>query len=159
VTLTPFDICLLAVDGAETSDEVRCRILAECWAGLENFPAAVVGEPWTEAALATLATASGKVDRLRCACGSWTRHLGRLVAEGICKGKLRTRQTLLKTVPDTFHGVDRLGQRSGGRGCRAGGEPVEPAGERWSPALSGFYGREDMRRLWRSSKKTRGWCA
>src|SRR5439155_26663113 len=81
-TLTPFDLCFLAVDGADTADEVRCRLVAECWSGLENFPVAVVGEPWSEAALAQLATASGVVDPIALRVRLLDRHQGRLVAEG-----------------------------------------------------------------------------
>ena len=155
MALTPFDITVLAVDGAETSDEVRCRLLAECWSSLESFPAAVVGEPWTPAAFAALATASGTVEPIALRVRLLDRHQGRLVAEGAwAKGKLRTRQTLMPRVGHTVW----IGLAADAEVGAA--TPPEPRPsrrvERWSPKLDRFYDRADIRRLLQELKKDAG---
>jgi hypothetical protein len=153
--LTPFDLCVLAIDGAETSDEVRCRVLAECWSGLENFPAMVVGEPWTESALAQLATASGDIDPLALRARLLERHWGRLTAEGqLARGKLRVRQTLtLRTGQTCWIGL-------GAEAEFGAASPPERRSlrrvERWSPRLERFYGRDDIRRLLAELKQDTG---
>lgn len=155
IALTPFDICILAVEGAEASDEVRCRVLAECWSGLENFPAAVVGEPWSESALAQLATASGEVDPIALRVRLLDRHQGRLVAEGLwARGKLRTRQTLTPRAGQTCW----IGLAADGE-VGAASPPERRAlrqVERWSPRLERFYGRGDVQRLLAELKRDTG---
>jgi electron transfer flavoprotein alpha subunit len=155
VTLTPFDICMLAVDGAETSDEVRCLILGECWSALENFPAAVVGEPWAETALAHLATASGEVDPLALRVRLLDRHQGRLVAEGLAaRGKLRTRQTLTPTAGQTCW-IGLSAEAEVGAATPPERRPLRRV-ERWSPRLERFYGRGDIQRLLAELKQDTG---
>src|SRR5439155_14025849 len=146
VALTPFDLCLLAADGVETSDEVRCRVVAECWSGLENFPAALVAEPWAEAALAHLATASGVVDPVALRVRLLDRHQGRLVAEGSCLGgKLRTRQPLAPAAGQTVW-IGLAAEAEVGAATPPERRPSRRV-ERWSPRLERFYGRGDMQRL------------
>jgi electron transfer flavoprotein-quinone oxidoreductase len=153
--LTSFDICLLAADGAETSDEVRCRILAECWSGLENFPAAVVGEPWAEAGLAQLATASGEVDPIALRVRLLDRHQGRLVAEGLwARGKLRTRQTLTPRTGQTCW-IGLSAEAEVGAATPPERRPLRRV-ERWSPRLDRFYGRGDIQRLLAELKQDTG---
>jgi hypothetical protein len=161
--LTPLDICFLALDGAESSDEVRCRVLAECWSGLTNFPAAVVGEPWTEPALMTLATASGKVEPMALRVRSLDRQQGELVAEGVCaKGKLRTRQfiprsgeerRIIGSAGTVWFGL--TAEAEIGAAPPAQGKATRRI-ERWTPALERFYARDDMRRLLEDLKQAAG---
>jgi hypothetical protein len=154
-TITPFDICILAVDGAETSDEVRCRLVAECWSGLENFPAAVVGEPWTEACLAQLATASGEVDPLALHVRLLDRHQGRLVAEGLlARGKLRTRQALAPTMGQTCW-IGLSAEAEVGAATPPERRPLRHV-ERWAPRLERFYGRGDIQHLLAELKQDTG---
>jgi alkylation response protein AidB-like acyl-CoA dehydrogenase/flavin-dependent dehydrogenase/ferredoxin-like protein FixX len=154
-TLTPFDVCLLAVDGADASDEVRCRLVAECWSALENFPVAVVGEPWSEAALAHLATASGVVDPIALRVRLLDRHQGRLVAEGSCaKGKLRTRQTLAPAAGQSVW-IGLAGEAEVGAASPPERRPTRRV-ERWSPRLERFYGQADMQRLLQELKQDTG---
>jgi electron transfer flavoprotein-quinone oxidoreductase len=153
--LTPFDIGILAVDGVETSDEVRCRVLAECWSGLENFPAAVVAEPWAEAALAQLATASGDVDPVALRVRLLDRHQGRLVAEGLyARGKLRTRQVLTPKAGQTCW-IGLSAEAEVGAVTPPEHRDLRTI-ERWSPRLERFYGRDDIRRLLAELKRDTG---
>jgi len=154
-TLTFFDVCLLAVDGAETPEEVRCRVLAECWSSLENFPAAVVGEPWTEPALATLATASGAVDSIALRVRLLDRHQGRLVVEGTStKGKLRTRQTLAPAAGQTVW-IGLAAEAEVGAATPPQRRSARRV-ERWLPRLDSFYARDDIRRLLQELKHDAG---
>jgi alkylation response protein AidB-like acyl-CoA dehydrogenase/flavin-dependent dehydrogenase/ferredoxin-like protein FixX len=153
--LTPFDICLLAADGLEMSDEVRCRILAECWSGLENFPVAVVGEPWSEPALARLACTSGNVDPIALRVRLLDRHQGGLAAEGACaKGKLRTRQVLMPAAGQTVW-IGMTAEAEVGAAAPPERRPQRRL-ERWSPRLERFYGQADMQRLLQELKQDTG---
>ena len=153
--MTPFDICLLAAEGVDSSDEIRCRLLAECWSGLESIPAAVVGEHWCETALVALATASGDVDPIAVRVRVLDRLHGRLVAEGSCAGgKLKTQQTLMAAAGKTVW-IGLSGDVEIGAAAPAEQRPLRRV-ERWSPRLERFYGQGDMQRLLQDLKKDSG---
>jgi alkylation response protein AidB-like acyl-CoA dehydrogenase/flavin-dependent dehydrogenase/ferredoxin-like protein FixX len=153
--LTPFDICLLPADVIGLSDEVRCRLLMECWSSLENFPAAVVAEPWAEDALASQAAAAGAVDPVALRVRLLDRHQGRLVAEcSAARGKLRSRQALAPVAGQTLWLCLAADAEVG-----AVAPPETPADrtiERWRPALERFFGKSDMRRLLDELKQETG---
>jgi alkylation response protein AidB-like acyl-CoA dehydrogenase/flavin-dependent dehydrogenase/ferredoxin-like protein FixX len=155
LSITPFDVCVLALDGAGSSDEVRCRALAECFSSLENFPAAVVAEPWTESALAALATASGVIDPVALRVRLLDRHSGRLVTEGFfAKGKLRTRQTLAPQPGQTVW-IGLTADAEVGAAMLPEPQPGRRV-ERWLPRLDRFFNRDDIRRLLQELKRDRG---
>jgi alkylation response protein AidB-like acyl-CoA dehydrogenase/flavin-dependent dehydrogenase/ferredoxin-like protein FixX len=154
-SLTPFDITLLAAEGVEVSDEVRCRVLGECWSRLENFPAAVVGEAWCESALTQLATASGQVEPSALRVRLLDRDRGALSAEGsFARGKLRTRQRLTPFAGQTvWIGLTAEAEVGAAEAPRHGGARRI---ERWSPQLDRFYGQDDMQRLLQELKQAAG---
>ncbi|MCI0463152.1 MAG: acyl-CoA dehydrogenase family protein, partial [Gemmataceae bacterium] len=92
LALAPAAICLLPADDAADSGEVRARIVGECLAGRVPFAAAVVGEPWAEGALASLAARDGHVDPIALRVRALDREHGRLIVEAASHGRLRTRQ-------------------------------------------------------------------
>jgi alkylation response protein AidB-like acyl-CoA dehydrogenase/electron transfer flavoprotein alpha/beta subunit/ferredoxin-like protein FixX len=153
--LTPFDICLLAAEGVEVSDEVRCRVFAECWSRLENFPAAVLGEPWCETAFVQLATSSGQVEPSALRVRLVDRSRGALTVEGSTnRGKLRTRQRLtavagqtvwIGLAPEAEVGATTPPRHDGARHI-----------ERWSPQLDRFYSQGEMHRLLQELKQATG---
>src|SRR5207302_1726984 len=86
-------VTILAVDGADASDEVRARVLAECLAG-PRHPAAFVGEPWTEGAFAAVALASTQPGPVALRVQRLAPDGGVLVVEtSWASGKLRARQS------------------------------------------------------------------
>ena len=90
------DVVILATGAGEESPEVRARVLAECWPELTSAPVAVVGEPWCEAAFATLGSRPGKTGRLALRVRRVSAAQDVVVLEtGRCRGKLAARQTLV----------------------------------------------------------------
>ncbi len=154
LSLSPADVCLLVAEGIDTSDEVRARILAECWIAKPGTPAAVVAEPWAEAALATLAARSGHVDPIVLRVRALDREQGLLLAETARQGNLRVRWPLTPAAGGTCWvgltaepeiGAAPPPQRTG---------PVSV--ERWAPHLERFHGRGDVRRLLEELKQGAG---
>jgi electron transfer flavoprotein alpha subunit len=154
LSLCPADVCLLVTQGIDTSDEVRARLLAECWSAPTGTPAIVVAEPWAETALATLAVRSGEVASVALRVRSLDREQGLLFAETARQGNLRARRPLTL---------------SAGRTCwigltaepDVGAAPPPQQGmvvrvERWAPHLERFYGRGDVRRLLEELKQAAG---
>jgi electron transfer flavoprotein-quinone oxidoreductase len=169
VRLGPADVCLLVAPGAAASDEVKARVLAECWAGRPDYPAAVVAEPWAEEGLANLAARGGQVAEVALRVRSLERERGRLVAENAWQGKLRAREVLTPTPGRTcWVGVSaevEVGAVSPPLTLpsppweeasvrRAGPRP--PRVRRWAPRLESFYGRGDVRRLLEELKQGAG---
>jgi electron transfer flavoprotein alpha subunit len=149
---SPSVVTVLAADAGPASDDIRCRILAECLNGM-SF-AAVIGEPWTEGAVAHLAmTRQGdalalRVEHVAAADGTF------LLESTRDRGKVRVRQTV-------------IGHR--GRGWwftlaeDAEVQPVAsptPSGEtrieRWAPRLERLYGRGDLQQLLQEIKQEAG---
>jgi alkylation response protein AidB-like acyl-CoA dehydrogenase/flavin-dependent dehydrogenase/electron transfer flavoprotein alpha subunit/ferredoxin-like protein FixX len=145
-------VTMLPVDAAQTSDEIRNRILSECLNGIPF--AALVGEPWTDGAVAALAMARpGDVVALR------VQHLaasgGALIIETAHgRGKLRARQTVTAdrsrvwwiTLADDAE-VEPLAQSPASGDTRI---------ERWSPQLDRLYGCADMKALLQEIKHATG---
>jgi alkylation response protein AidB-like acyl-CoA dehydrogenase/electron transfer flavoprotein alpha/beta subunit len=153
--LTSFDICLLTVPESAASDEVRCRLLVECWSNLETIPLAVIAEPWAESALASLATAAGSVEPIALRVRLLDRHKGRLAAEGAAvRGKLRTRQTL-SSAPGHTVWIGLAADADVGAATPPAARPSRSV-ERWAPRLDRFFGRGDMRRLLEELKQGAG---
>ncbi|HYT90677.1 MAG TPA: acyl-CoA dehydrogenase family protein, partial [Gemmataceae bacterium] len=152
--LGPTDACLLAAQAEDASDEIRARILVECCAARTHFPAALVGEPWTETAFSTLATRSGRIDTIALRVRALEREQGRLVAETAWQGKLRVHQVLTPVPGRTCWigltaevEIGAVSPPQRGRARRL---------ERWTPHLERFYGRGDVRRLLEELKQEAG---
>jgi electron transfer flavoprotein alpha subunit len=148
------NVCLLLAPGAEASDEIRARLLVECWPG-GNLPvAAVVAEPWAESALLSLAARSGKVEAAALRVRALDREQGQLIAETAWHGRLRARRVLTPALGRTcWVGVTAEVE------VGAVAPPVylrPPRLQRWAPHLERFYGRGDIRRLLEELKQGAG---
>ncbi len=152
--LGPAAICLLVAPGAEASDEVRARLLAECWAGRTEYPAAVVAEPWAEGALSSLAAGGGRVAQVALRVRALERARGRLVAETGWHGKLRTRR-VLTPGPGRTCWVGVTAEVEVGAVAPPARVPP-PRVQRWAPRVDAFYDRGDVRRLLEELKQGAG---
>jgi alkylation response protein AidB-like acyl-CoA dehydrogenase len=168
-------VVLVPLAGAEKSDEVKGRLLAECLARLPALPAAVLGEPWTEQAFVKLAApASHPYRPLRAGEGkgggageivsqvhSLGEDSGQLILQTRrARGKLRVLQARRLKVGKTCwislaEDLEVAGIAAGKdlRGLECLGKL---AVERWTPLLEGFYGRGDMQRLLDELKEETG---
>jgi electron transfer flavoprotein-quinone oxidoreductase len=146
-------VVLLPVAG-ELSDEIRGRLLVECWATLGVTVPALVGEPWTEAAFAALGGAALERDRVVAAVQDLDGGNGRLEIEtSRLAGKLRCRQILELREGGTCWLSLAVEVQVGPAAAPA------QAGvrlERWSPPRERFYRREDIRRLLNELKQAAG---
>src|SRR5207253_9312853 len=112
-------------------------------------------DPWAEAAVADLATASGVVDPIALGVRLLDRHQGRLVAEGSClNGKLRTRQPVAPVAGQTVW-IGLSAEAEVGAATPPERRPSRTV-ERWSPRLERFYGQGDMQRLLQELKQDTG---
>jgi electron transfer flavoprotein-quinone oxidoreductase len=149
------DVLLLPLAGAETPDEVRCRLLAEGLSQVEKLPLAVVGEPWTEPAFARLGTRPGRADGVVSRIHSLACDRGELLLEtSRARGKLRIRQgrtlaaghTCWLSLSDDAEVAALPPERLLGS-FRA---------ERWAPRLDRVYARGEMQHLLSELKQETG---
>jgi hypothetical protein len=143
----PGDVCLLATEHA--TPEVRARLLRECWPQGPDRPRVVVGEPWTEPAMVSLALAERDESspyllalRVRRLNGEGER----VVLETVrAQGKLVARQTVSPRA-DTSCWIGLTAEMEVGE---IPSLPEAEAGKvwRWSPRLERFFGREEIQRL------------
>ncbi|MCC6418764.1 MAG: acyl-CoA dehydrogenase family protein [Gemmataceae bacterium] len=154
LALSPGDVCLLSAGEANDSAEVRCRVVVECLGGRGSFVSAVVGEPWTEGALATLATERGTVAPAALRVRALDREQGRLLAETPGHGRLRTRQ-VLALAPGRTCWIGLTAETEVGA-VPPVAKGAAPRVERWTPRLERFYGRVDIRRLLEELKHEAG---
>jgi electron transfer flavoprotein-quinone oxidoreductase len=151
--LGPFQVVLVPMD-VETSDEVRGRLLVELWSHLRKSPAAVVGEPWTEAAFAVLGGRSLQRDRVLARVLGVDRRGGKLEAEtGRLGGRVRCRQAL-SLRPGATCWLSVSADVQVGAISPPDGESFRAV--RWAPPLERFYGRDDVRRLLEELKQQAG---
>jgi hypothetical protein len=151
----PAEVLLLVLPGAETSDEVRSRLLAECWSGLKGTAVAVAGEPWTEEAFAGLSRRAEYPESAALRVRSLAQTDGKLILEtSRSRGKLRVRQTLLLSPGVTsWITLDADAEVSHAPTER----PVSSIQVlRWTPHLDRFYSRGDMQRLLDEVKEETG---
>jgi hypothetical protein len=133
------------------SAEVRSRLLIACWPELNAIPRTVVGEPWTESALAALSQRSGRPGDVAFRIRRLALEQGCLGAEASrADGKLRERRiirgepgaTCWITVAAEAE-VEAAGATAVVVLAREGMSQVQ----RWVPCLDRFYGRDDVCRL------------
>jgi electron transfer flavoprotein alpha subunit len=138
----------------EGSDEVRGRVLVECWSRLGAAPPAVVGEPWTEGAFASLGGRALPAGRVLARVHDLDGRAGRLEVEtSRLGGRVRARQLVslgpAATCWITLAADAQLGALTVPEG---GGLRVQ----RWALPLERLYGREDVRRLLEELKQETG---
>lgn len=147
------DVVLLATGAGGGSLEVRARVLAECWPELSTAPVAVIGEPWCEAALATLGSRPGKLGRLALRVRRVVASGDAVVLEtGRARGKLAVRQPLV-SEPTTWIA---LAAESEVEDVWPASRMNPPRVQRWTPRLERFYGRADVRHLLDELKQETG---
>jgi electron transfer flavoprotein-quinone oxidoreductase len=172
--LRPASIAIVPTDSSRTSDDVRVQFLAECLQGM-SF-ASVVGETWTEGAVAELARGQGQA-----LVALKTQHIagagGTLFMETtLARGKLRGRQevavargerawitlsedaAIQPTDGCHAHTADltktfALGQQ-GGVGMPRSVRQTRV--EHWAPRLDKFYARDDIQELLSEIKQAAG---
>jgi hypothetical protein len=148
-------VILLAVGSDEDSTEIKSRLLTESWSHLTVKPRAVVGEPWTEGAFATLS-------RRQQPYGVAALRIRRVVLEDdtvtlvACRagGKLSVRQTMA-TGPDLAYWITLAAD------VEVTGGPDSPAAaipriQRWTPSLNRFYGQREFHHLLDELKQETG---
>jgi electron transfer flavoprotein-quinone oxidoreductase len=148
------DVLVLVLPGAEVSDEVRSRLLEECWSGLKA-PIAVIGEPWTEGAWARLSCRAQHAEPTALKVHSLAQKDGQLIVQTQRhRGKLRVRQMLrLPSGQTTWIALDAEAEVSPGRTQH----PVSSFRVvRWAPSLNRFYSRSDIQRLLDEVKEETG---
>jgi electron transfer flavoprotein-quinone oxidoreductase len=149
------DVVLLPLERAAASDEVRSRLLAEALAGLDDWPPAVVGEPWTEQAFARLGSRAERGGGVVARAHRLGGEEGRLLVEtSRARGKLRLRHT--RTLAP-----GRTCWISLAEDAEVGPVPPLASGqaarvERWAPPLERLYARGDMRQLLEELKQDTG---
>jgi alkylation response protein AidB-like acyl-CoA dehydrogenase/flavin-dependent dehydrogenase/electron transfer flavoprotein alpha subunit/ferredoxin-like protein FixX len=150
--LGPVQAVLVPVD-AEVSDEIKGRLLAECMSQLRASLPAVVGEPWTERAFATLGGRSLDRDRVLARVHDLDRREGQLAIEtSRLAGKVRCRQLVRLARGATCWLALAAEAQVGAVSPAAGKLRVQ----RWPVALERFYGRDDVRRLLAELKQETG---
>jgi electron transfer flavoprotein-quinone oxidoreductase len=151
--LAPLPSVLVPV-AAQASDEVRARLLIDLWPRLGRTPAAVVGEPWTEAAFTALGGPALPAGRVLTRILDLDRREGHLVVEtGGLGGKARGRQT---AAPGS-RGTCWLTLAADAQvGAVSPASPDDFRLQRWTPPLERFYGREDIHRLLEEVKQEIG---
>jgi hypothetical protein len=152
--LLPVDVCLLAARAEGLSDEIRCRLIVESLGGRQRLPAAVVGEPWAEGALAALAARSGRIEPVVLRVRALDRERRRPVAETGRHGRLRSRQALPIGAGGTLWVGLAAEADIGAVSPLVRGKSVRV--ERWAPPLERFYGLADVRRLLEELKQDAG---
>ncbi|MGE3804587.1 MAG: acyl-CoA dehydrogenase family protein, partial [Gemmataceae bacterium] len=162
------DVVLLAIPLDDAAQEVRARLLADCWAllcptdpknrlgNVEPDPYTLVGEGWTEWAFAALACRDHTdLVALRVRRVSRDKFTGRVVLEtSRVKNKLHVKQNL----PDELDGWRWITLSPE---CEIE-DTWSPEGrnlgrvQRWTPRLDRFLGRADIRRLLDELKQDTG---
>lgn len=136
---------LLVPLASDSSEDVRRRFLVEIWAQLQPQVQAVVGEPWTEAALAVLAGPQLATQRFLARILELDRQQGKLSVEtSRLSGKVRCQQWLTLTEGETCWLTLSEGAQIGAM-TLTGTSDLRL--ERWQPNMERFYQRDDMRRL------------
>jgi electron transfer flavoprotein alpha subunit len=146
---------VLWITGEKDRDlEISARLLVDCWPDLSSLPAAIVGEPWTENAFATL-TGSRKlagtfVPRVRGLDGdnqstrvTTSRDGDRLSLEQSIDADIETPLWMTVTAETEIGTPSR---------------PVEvaPSVQRWSPRTERFFAQSDVQMLLDELKKETG---
>jgi electron transfer flavoprotein-quinone oxidoreductase len=151
--LAPLRAVLLPVVG-EMSDEIRCRLVGECWPLLGTKLPAVVGEPWTEGAFAALAGLDLERDRVLARVSELDRRGRELAIEtSRLEGKVRAQQRM-ELHPGTTCWLTLAAEAHVESSALT--DEGELRLERWSPKLERFYGREDVRLLLDELKRAAG---
>jgi electron transfer flavoprotein-quinone oxidoreductase len=149
------DVVLISLDKAETLDEVKSRLVAECLARLETNPLAVVGEPWAETALTRLRNHPGGADPFVARVLALDRDDENLVLEtSRARGRLRVRQTRVLQPGRTCWVV--LTDDAEVAAIQPARSAAPSRVERWAPPLGRVYERDDVRRLLAELKEDAG---
>jgi hypothetical protein len=148
----PGDV-VVAAAGSESSSEVKSRLLAACWPELTNPPRAVVGEPWTEAAFATLAYRGVKRSTIGLRVARLDLEGGRIILEtNQAAGKLRVRHR-----PELEAGACWI---SITEEVEVGGPTVvwrdSPRVQQWTLRLERVYSQHEIQTLLREIKQETG---
>jgi hypothetical protein len=162
------DVVVVVLPGAEASDEVKARLLAESLGRLESIPLAVVGESWAESAFAHLRNHPGRGDPLVagvCLIGGEDNRL--ILETGRGRGRLRARQTRALQPGRTCWVVLAEDAEVEGRvslpptaAKTEGGGNGHPwrsfRVERWAPPLERVYDCGDLQQLLADLKEDTG---
>jgi electron transfer flavoprotein alpha subunit len=151
-------VVLLSSDLVASASEVRGRLLVESWPGLAAMPRAVVGESWTESALAVLSARSDQTRTvaLRVRHLAWTED--QLIVEmGQGASGLRGRQTTA-CEPGTTSWLSLTAEAEVEAPPRREEVPVGVLRRvhRWAPAVERFVGQAEMQRLLEEVKRELG---
>jgi electron transfer flavoprotein alpha subunit len=150
----PAGIVLLAGKNVDTSADLRCRLLKECWPQQQVPPQFVIGEPWTEDAFIALNAGSAQPGTAILRVRGLELVDEQLIAECRRLGdKLRLRRRIQpkagKTVWIHLAGeVDLVGEPAT--------TETAPRVERWSPRLEKLASRQEMQRLLDELKRETG---
>ncbi len=148
-------VVLVAVTQAENSDDVRSQLLRECWSGLDCQPRAVIGEPWTEAALLALSRRAKSAGVAALRLRRLVLEEGQVVVEATrARGQLRVRHTLSVGAGTTCWLTFAAEAEVTGPIPQA--EESAPRVQRWAPSLQRFYGRDEIQRLLEELKEETG---
>jgi alkylation response protein AidB-like acyl-CoA dehydrogenase/flavin-dependent dehydrogenase/ferredoxin-like protein FixX len=151
-------VVLLCSEGVVSTPEVRGPLLAESWPSLAATPRAVVGEPWTEPALAMLSAQSGQTRTvaLRVRRLAWKED--QIILEmGHGGAGLSSRQTTA-CEPNTTSWISLTAEAEVETPPQKQGIPVEPPRRvhRWTPRLERFLGQAEIQRLLAEVKQELG---
>jgi electron transfer flavoprotein alpha subunit len=140
------DMVLVATPAATLAGVVREQLLIDCWPEMSNPPKAIVGETWTETALATLAARAAKPGPIASRIRKIEIDQGHVVLiASRARGKLLTRQ-VLDSKPAATMWISLAAEAE----IRAGREPLagRPINvQRWTPRLERFFGKSEIQRL------------
>ncbi|HMP03214.1 MAG TPA: acyl-CoA dehydrogenase family protein [Gemmatales bacterium] len=143
---------LVVHEHCTAGSEIRCQLLVELWPTCAETQQLILGETWTEAALARLSQGAPYASRCRSVARTerglrlgWAAHGGKLAAEQDLP--LGAGATLWATLTDdaTVAGVEPAAGAAGTGQCH-----------RWQPSLERLFTRADLARLIEEVKSAAG---
>lgn len=147
------DIVLLSTPAADLSPQIRGQMLIDCWPDLVVAPRAVVGEPWTELALAALVGRTARVGSLALRIRQVLMEQGRIILMATrAGGKLQTRLTFdsrgtlapwISLIPECE--IQGAGETVGPTTAAGAVQPVSV--HRWKPRLERFFVKNEIQRM------------
>ncbi len=150
---------MMVVDAARAaSAELRARLLGEAWPQLKHPPRVVIGEPWTEYALATVRERAGGPGDLALRVHRLERTGTKLQVQTLrAQGKLQTLR-VVTMASDRTHWISLAGDADvpGERrsSSSAGAHPLLI--HRWAPEFRHVFGRADIQRMLEDLKEDAG---
>jgi alkylation response protein AidB-like acyl-CoA dehydrogenase/flavin-dependent dehydrogenase/ferredoxin-like protein FixX len=149
-----WDVVLLVTE-ALSLPAVCVQVLIESWPALSAPPRIVIGEPWAEMALASLAGRSQQLSSLTLRIRKMASEQRQVVlTTSRTRGKLQTRQTLeIRPGVTSWIGLAPEAEVQGGRETRSD-QPIVI--QRWSPSMARLTRTREIQQLIEEAKKEVG---